>query len=429
MSDETIRFLETLFGGATRGYVTLTPFSGGRPGASRHFDRQATSIEDIARVALALDAGGSDVYVRTQLNATRPEKGRGLAENSLGLVTLIADLDVAGPGHADEHSSKLPLPATLTAALAILAPFPDPTFIVSTGGGVHCWWAVRGAEDLPVEEARSVSSRWARALTESAEVFGLHVDPVGDLARVLRIPGTHNRKPRYPEPIPIEIMAEGPTYTLDGLRPFLAAEAPEPRAPAAGTGIVAPAPELPRAAAGQTAAGVTAAWSAAVDWAQILEPAGGQLARDAGNGERHWTRPGKSVRDGISAITHDDPPVMVNFSTGWAGLPVGEGNRVTKLRALAYLYFGGDEQSAWRSIAPALDPTDPERLAAFVEKGDPERASGRLRWAARQVATRPDGEDAVLALIHAGIHAGLSSATATRAAARGFALAVGGAGA
>ena len=55
-----------------------------------------------------------------------------------GTPGFWADIDIAGPGHAD---SKKPLPPDMKTARAILKDAgPAPTAVVSTGDGLKAWW-------------------------------------------------------------------------------------------------------------------------------------------------------------------------------------------------------------------------------------------------------------------------------------------------
>lgn len=62
---------------------------------------------------------------------------------------------------------------------------PEPTVVVSTGGGFHCWWRL----DRPLDV-----DRWR--LFERAIVHKSGADPaVKDVARIMRLPGYVNTKP------------------------------------------------------------------------------------------------------------------------------------------------------------------------------------------------------------------------------------------
>lgn len=90
-------------------------------------------------------------------------------------------------------------------ALAALQKFTDrvgvPTFAVHSGGGMHLYWAFH---------APIATAQWhplAIAFQATWQEAGLKADPVStNAAQVLRMPGTHNRKPAYPEPRPVQIV-------------------------------------------------------------------------------------------------------------------------------------------------------------------------------------------------------------------------------
>ena len=90
-------------------------------------------------------------------------------------------------------------------------------------------------------------------------------------------------------------------------------------------------------------------WAARTDWADLLEPDGWTLHHTDGNGERHWTRPGKEVRDGTSATTgFTGRDNMKVFTSSHPKLVAGE--TYTKFGYLAVVKFGGDYSAAAASL-------------------------------------------------------------------------------
>lgn len=81
------------------------------------------------------------------------------------------------------------------------------------------------------------------------------------------------------------------------------------------------------------------------DWYDILTPHGWQLSHRGAGTERHWTRPGKEIRDGISATTGraNDRDRLYVFST--STLFPSE-TPITKFGAYAMLNHGGDFKAA-----------------------------------------------------------------------------------
>lgn len=86
------------------------------------------------------------------------------------------------------------------------------------------------------------------------------------------------------------------------------------------------------------------------DWSDILEPHGWQLVMSTTGGERHWVRPGKNPRDGMSATTGraNDRDRLYVFSTSTvfeSEIPY------TKFGAYAVLNWGGDHGRAAAHLA------------------------------------------------------------------------------
>ena len=89
---------------------------------------------------------------------------------------------------------------------------PRPSIYVSSGRGVHVYWAL--ARDVPVNEWKPV----AAALKAKCEELGFNADPTStaDPARVLRAPGSLNRKGDVP--IPCNILTDtGLTYEVNDI--------------------------------------------------------------------------------------------------------------------------------------------------------------------------------------------------------------------
>jgi len=109
------------------------------------------------------------------------------------LPALVCDLDIAGAAH-----TKLGLPPNKDDARRIFPPNYPPTVIVDSGHGLHGWWQFKEPWALNSDEKRqqaaALSQRWHRYLSEEAKRLGYVMDSVFDLARVLRLVGTTNRK-------------------------------------------------------------------------------------------------------------------------------------------------------------------------------------------------------------------------------------------
>jgi len=150
---------------------------------------------------------GENCFVGT---ATRRTPENGTAANCAELWTLYIDVDFAHVAEATarERLARFPIP---------------PAAIVESGGGWHCYWALRDPFLLP-DEADDA----AAALRRLARHFDS--DPaVAETARVLRVPGTTNAK--YTPPRPVELAAIDPDrrVNLSELLAWLPADPQRPQ--------------------------------------------------------------------------------------------------------------------------------------------------------------------------------------------------------
>src|SRR5262249_7000613 len=111
---------------------------------------------------------------------------------------LWMDVDLA----TGSHKQTGPLPQTLEEVITFLETLPCyPSLIVDTGGGVHAHWLFREPfvmhNDGDRHEFAHLSTRFATTLANRAkEQYGWTLDRLGDLARVLRVPGCVTEKYR-----------------------------------------------------------------------------------------------------------------------------------------------------------------------------------------------------------------------------------------
>ncbi len=218
-------FLTSLWGKTPPGQVLIWTAPSKKSIWVTRFDRVNREVQELAQ--------SEDVYTGVGLasaSAGTPGGKRVKAHNVSGIAGLWADIDIAHPVHQKEN-----LPPDMTTALDLLDNlFYEPTLVVNSGHGVQAWWLFSepwifdGPEDRA--EAQRLSQWWHREHVERAmRQEGYAVDPVHDLSRLLRIPGTMNHKET--EPVPVEVMegmTDGPRADyrefLDGIpREFRAA--------------------------------------------------------------------------------------------------------------------------------------------------------------------------------------------------------------
>jgi hypothetical protein len=150
------------------------------------------------------------------------KKDRRTVHNSRYLKSLFIDMD----GYASKKEAASALSAFLERTG--LDAFGTP-WVVASGGGLHCYWAL----EAPVETAQWVPV--ARALKRLCKQESLAIDMnvTDDAARVLRVPGTRNFKPKYPEPRPVKLLVEGCTVPFEAFSQhiFSLVGEPEPAIP------------------------------------------------------------------------------------------------------------------------------------------------------------------------------------------------------
>jgi putative DNA primase/helicase len=164
---------------------------------SEHFQWLRSGVARAQKWDQAHPAG---VYFRcTPLHPEGVEKGRGGERDAHALTFLWADVDYGTVGHKP-GPNQLPLPPDEEAARKIIAALPiPPSMLIHSGGGFYPLWLferpVRLTTDAIRAEAKARSQHWQEIIRAKAGELGWHYGSgVGDLARVLRLPGSVNRK-------------------------------------------------------------------------------------------------------------------------------------------------------------------------------------------------------------------------------------------
>lgn len=179
--DATTDFIVQVFGETTEHNVEIRALPNER-GAGPPQSKFTRDSEDIKRHCVAWDELGRAVYfgVATRLNGAHTGTRADLAE----LPALWVDID----------SDKLGLDkAAAIAALRNMA--IPPSIIVDSGGGIHAYWLLREALDVraAADDAAATEEAIVAALKQLASIVAGDI-AVCDLARILRLPGTHNTK-------------------------------------------------------------------------------------------------------------------------------------------------------------------------------------------------------------------------------------------
>lgn len=168
------------------------------------FELDKPDVEEAFRKHAEQVSQGTDVWY--SVCARRPgEYGpwkRGGEADVIGMPGVWVDIDVVSPHH---KATDLPTEAEVAGAISR---FDPPSLVVMTGGGLHAYWVFEEPWWFTdYRAARKLSERFRLLFGERS---GVRVDPVQDLARMLRYPGTFNFKSDPPKPVRSAVT--GPKY-------------------------------------------------------------------------------------------------------------------------------------------------------------------------------------------------------------------------
>lgn len=285
MPDTTIaaNWLHHLYAGVDDGWLTL--FAVDRTTGDKVTRwAKVTDIDGLADHALEL-AETSCVWFGVATRTANLGGRRGGGAGCAQITALWVDIDVESSVHAAGG-----LPPTIAAAHEILDDFPlPPTAVVNSGHGLQAWWML--TEPLHAADATSILADWGTTWAELGRRRGWHIDNVFDVARVMRLPGTYNRKA---DPVPVVVLEVdwARTYGTDDIAQHTL-DAPEPD-PAIIQRRNVPyiGPERPGDA-----------YNATADPRQILERAGFHRDKTDHEGNTHYRaphRPGKNETTGAT---------------------------------------------------------------------------------------------------------------------------------
>jgi hypothetical protein len=193
-------------------------------------------------VAVHAAADGQDVYFGVALQdrdaaiqaATNgrppePEKVRGGNATALLLPAVHAEIDCISPG----KPSGVP---TIDEALEELRALPlVPSIINFSGWGLHPYWTLREAADLTDAGTREEAARtllgWQAFLRKRWAECGWSLDKTHTLDRILRVPGTTNRKYGQARAVRVDLFEPDRRLNLSDFEPFLILHAPKDSTP------------------------------------------------------------------------------------------------------------------------------------------------------------------------------------------------------
>jgi hypothetical protein len=316
--DGAIDWLQHLYGHAEAGWVNLWSFQG------RSISVWAP-VDELDRLRPQIERLGErgDLYFGVALRRQRCPDGRGRKADCLCIPGLWVDLDWLSEVH---HTPNLP--ASREQAIELARSFPlKPSAVADTGWGLQVWWLF--AEPLPALEAEPLLARWKATWQKLAG--RLHIDPVWNIDRVMRLPGSFNMKRN-----PITV-----TLKADYLRVYQPSDfderlEPEPtvvvheRQP---TGHLASADFNEHVTAEQVFA-TQSTW---------------RTVRVDRNGDQHWHHDGSSNE--ISATTYGDDGFTCVWSETVASLTGCETRKpMTPWALYTFLLHRGDFKASYQDI-------------------------------------------------------------------------------
>ena len=191
--EEAEKFFNLLFGNVTErkfGYLwtkqdkVTYPFTVSNPDERRKMALKAIELSD----------SGFDVYYGVNLTDNAPEKKRRVKAEEVTMQTAtVTDIDTEGGNHISDDQKKYP--PTFDVAKSFL-PF-ETSLTVNSGYGLHAFCLYSDPIGITTENKKACEERnkkFLDVIRSRSGIYSKAVDSVGDLPRILRVPGTFNYK-------------------------------------------------------------------------------------------------------------------------------------------------------------------------------------------------------------------------------------------
>jgi hypothetical protein len=220
-----VEFVNAVFAGGA-GHVAVWRLPN-RDAAWFPFPLGRKDAESLSALVDKWNLTADGVYVcMTLQREVLPRPSRGTAANAAGSSALWADIDLHDP--AAHKSPALPRSVEEVQKALSETGLPAPSITVHSGHGLYALWLLNAFAEAG--ELAPALANVDSALSRVWSSRGWHLDKTGDLARVLRLPGTTNRKTLPGSPVRV-LSAAGARYPLGaftgGAKPGGPARLPE----------------------------------------------------------------------------------------------------------------------------------------------------------------------------------------------------------
>ncbi|MET9083751.1 hypothetical protein ABZX77_17960 [Streptomyces sp. NPDC004237] len=348
--------------------------------AGRRFLTDAAGLEAAVSYIVATDRSRpKGIYAQVTTLREHPpigpngKQGRGGEDLAYGLTHLWGDGDYGTIGHKP-GPDDLPAPPDAEAAAKVVAEsgLPDPSGWAKTGGGYNPVWLLDKVQllDTPEDQAaaKELTTGLQAILGAQAYLHGWSWDhEIGNLDRLMKIPGTVNRKAGCPERMASIGPGHGEVFDLADLAAIIADLAPTARellAQAAGEkaqrkadrqGVPRTPPRQERPSGLHSGDGPLDVLADMQTFRDVLEPERWTCTGQSGEWEL-WLRPTVDGEPPSSTYSLKcNNYVAVNWSER-SDLPVGalpRGQKLTVGTLWAHLHYAGNVSEAARDILRA----------------------------------------------------------------------------
>lgn len=179
----------------------------------------STDVDALVKRAKTWEKQKQNVYFGVGMSSAPPKQGRGKLHDITAIPCLWADIDYGKP----EGAGGRKYAPNEAAALRFVDGLPvRPSILTHTGHGLQGFWLLDAPEVFfdpqARDEAAGIARGWIAYLNSQAAKMGFSLDPVGDLTRVMRLPGPPNVKG---DPVPTRVIypeKDPPRYSIDVLK-------------------------------------------------------------------------------------------------------------------------------------------------------------------------------------------------------------------